>query len=285
MPQGTRWNLDGYYLNGVWNANVSSFVLVMDKNYNATWQWRQEVNLTLTSNYGSPTLTGGGWIPVGGQKEISAEQIFFIANVQYIFMKWLVQTGNASMTNPNSPTTTVTINNVPTIQAVYQIVNASMTNTYTTTITTIISGSTVTTTSTGIFSHNQVTVQLQIQDSSMNPSLLANANVTVLDDAGQRVWRGLTDQSGFTAQFQVNPTLIYTVQVQYLGRNYATRQQFTTTGTYPVDIAGSNPLISLQAVAPWIIPILVISIVVIALIYYLSSRRGPSKPHVEWVSR
>jgi hypothetical protein len=291
VPSGARWTLTGYLL---WKdgtlqtpqpVNSNSFDLIMDANYNVSWVWYQEVNLTLTSNFGSPTLSGGGWMAAGGTVQISTESIFFNGPSQYLFNRWLVQSGNVSIANVNSPTTTATINSVSAIQAVFALVSSNMTNTYTTTITTVINGSTVTTTSTGIYAHNQVTVQLQIKDSTATPSLLANANVTVVDDAGQKVWHGFTDQSGLTQQFQVNPTLIYTVQVQYLGRNYATRQQFQASGSYPVDIAGSNPLISLQALAPYAIPMVVVGIIVVALVVYLNGRKAPSKPRVEWVSR
>lgn len=285
VPEGQRWVLNGYLLwkDGVSQTpqpvNANSFDLVMDTNYNVTWAWYQEINLTLTSNYGSPNLVGGGWVPAGGQVQISAPQLFFIENSQYIFRRWL--SGNVLIST--NQTATVTVGTVPILfQAQFDLVTTGMTNTFTSTITTVINGSTITSTSTGVFAHDQVTVQLQILNQKLN---VANANVTVLDDAGQSVYRGLSDQSGLTAQFQVKPNLIYAIKVQSLAQTFSGKQQFQTSGTYPVDIAGSNPLISLQALAPYAVLIIVVVIGVAALALYLNSRKAPNRPRTEWVSR
>lgn len=287
-PPGVRWVLDGYLLwrNGqsqtAQPVNSNSFDLVMDSNYDVTWVWHEELNITLTSNYGSPALTGAGWVQAGAATQISTPQIFFIENTQYLFQKWAVLSGNVTLTNPNSPTTTVAVNSVPVVEAMYALVSVSMTNTYTTTITTIVSGSTVTTTSTGIFSHSTVTVQLQISNSALKPSLLYGANVTVTDDAGVRVFGpDLTDVNGLTKQFTLYPQQIYTVHVQYLSNVFTARTQFPTSETYQVNINQGGP-ISFEELKPYIIPILLITVAVVALIVYFSGRRKPEEPRWEW---
>jgi hypothetical protein len=250
--------------------------------HSVVWQWHKEVLLILTSNFGSPTLTGAGWRKAGSTVPINAPQIFFNGNDQYYFKGWFVTSGTATITNPSALNTTVVLQSDPTIQAEYVLVSSSMTNTFTTTITTVSNGSTITTTSTGVFAHDQVTVQLQILNSKLN---VVNANVTVFDDAGQAVYRGLTDQGGLTSQFQAKPNLIYTIKIQSLTQSYSTKQRFQTSGTYPVDVAGSQPLISLQAVGPYVIIIVVVVVAVAALAVYLNSRKGPSRPKTEWISR
>ena len=277
-----RYRLDGYSLDGAPLIYATTVNVVMDKSHTFVWVWHQEFILTLASNFGQPTLSGAGWQPANRSVQIFAPQIFLNGANQYFFKQWFVTSGTATISNPSALNTTVILQTPATVQVQYELVTSSMTNTYTTTITTVVSGSTVTTTSTGVFAHDQVTVQLQIHNQQLN---IAGANVTVLDDAGQQVWKGVTDQSGLTQQFQVKASLIYTVKVQLLTQTYTNRQPFPATGTYPIDIATTQPIISLQALGQWIIPIVGLIIGVIALIAYLHSRRGPQRPRTEWVSR
>jgi len=247
--------------------------------------WHQEFMLTLTSNFGNPNLVGGGWQAANRSIGISVPQVFSDnSGAQYFFSRWNVTVGFATILNPTNINTQVVLQTPATITAIFALVTSSMTNTFTTTITTTIGSSTLTTTSTGVYAHDQVSVQLRVSDSSRTPSLLYGANVTITDDTGARIWSGTTDANGLTAQFNLKNTLIYTILVKYQGSTFSVRQQFPSSQIYPLNIAQQSTL-TFQQISPWIIPIFAVAVAVIVLIVILSRRNTQPQQQVQWVRR
>jgi hypothetical protein len=280
-----RWKLDGYQLDGAPIISASTVSLVMFAPHTVIWIWHKEVMLTLTSNYGSPNLIGGGWQRTGSAVQITAPQRFFSGSEQYLFKSWRVTLGMGTITDLTSASTTVTLQSDPTIQAEYILVTSTMTVTYTTTMTMTSGTATYTTTSTGILAHDQSTVQLQVKDSTSQPALLYGANVTVVDDANQIVWRGITDTSGLTSQFQLRNTQIYTLQIQYQSKTYTTRQTFPSSAVYPVDISTGAPIITLSELSQYAVYAFGVSVVLVAVVVYFSQRHGKESATYEWVKR
>ena len=250
-----KWVLDGYVLDNDAPVNASSVSIIMFDPHTVTWNWHLEVLVTLTSNFGTPSLIGSGWYRARSTITVSAPQSFFSGDSQYLFQTWLVASGSATILNQTQLTTNVTLTSDPaTLEAQYRLVAAS----------------------------NESTVQLLIRNGA---TPLYNANVTVKDDAGETVWKGFTDTSGLTSMFMLRNNLIYTIQIQHQSLSYTSKQKFPQSQTYTVDVSQGQPKITLSQIAPYVIPIIVVAILITAVAIYYRSRRAPERPKYEWVNR
>lgn len=275
----SRWILDGYKLDNGIVTQGTSVSVTMSTAHTVQWNWHKEVQVVLSTNIPGwsqyVTLSGGGWQAAGTVVQIIAPAAITLGQSNWLFQRWAIVAGTGVIQDALKPSTSMTLQSDPTVEAQYQQTFEPITTA----------------------ANNQEQVYFQVTDRNANPLAVYGAEVTVLGTDGSIIWSGLTDPQGYAPSKTSDPISL-TVGTQYIiriSKNGAIvySQQFLPqqigVQTVTVDISGQAGFTPVSLDAPLVVPGLLvvggISVTLVAMAVRQRNEQDRKRRQNRWLVR